>query len=229
MTGIEKSGTAELMNRRGFIRAVLRVICLAFLGWLGGTAFLRRKCIGSGGEWLCGSCPNLADCRFPAVLPSRPASGRRMVWQLDPRKCIQCGGCAVNCVRQPSAVKCVHNFEMCGYCRLCFGFFQPGAKVLTSAAENQLCPTGAIRRKFIEEPYYEYTIDESLCIGCGRCVKGCAAFGNGSLMLQVRPNLCLNCNECSIARLCPAQAFSLVPADRPYLIKPQTEKRGRNI
>lgn len=224
MAGIEKYGAVKLVTRRGFVVGALRALCLALLGWLGGAAFLRWKCLGADGTWACGTCPDRAACRFAAALPSKPASGRRMVWQLDPKKCIQCGGCAVNCVLQPSAVKCVHSFEMCGYCRLCFGFFQPGAKTLTSAAENQLCPTGAIRRKFIEEPYYEYTVDESLCIGCGRCVKGCAAFGNGSLMLQVRHDLCLNCNECAIARRCPASAFSLVPADRPYLFKPQAGK-----
>ena len=45
----------------------------------------------------------------------------------------------------------------------------------------------------------EYIIDEELCIGCAKCVKGCAAFGNGSLHLQVRHDRCLNCNECTIA------------------------------
>jgi electron transport complex protein RnfB len=106
---------------------------------------------------------------------------------------------------------------------LCFGFFQPGATTLNSAAENQICPTGAIRRKFIEEPYYEYTIDESLCIGCGRCVKGCSAFGNGSLVLQVRHDRCVNCNECSIARDCPSDAFRQIPATTPYRLKAGTE------
>ena len=141
------------------------------------------------------------------------------VWQLDPHKCAQCGRCATHCVLNPSAVKCVHAFPMCGYCKLCFGYFQPGASELTSAAENQTCPTGAIQRTFIEEPYYQYTIDETLCIGCGKCVKGCGTFGNGSLHLQVRHDRCLNCNECAIARACPADAFRRVPADHPYLMK----------
>jgi electron transport complex protein RnfB len=113
---------------------------------------------------------------------------------------------------------------MCGYCKLCFGFFLPGAASLTSAAENQVCPTAAIKRQFIETPYFEYTIDEPLCIGCGRCVKGCGAFGNGSLVLQVRHDRCVNCNECAIARNCPADAFSRVPAEEPYLFQPKTAK-----
>ncbi len=167
----------------------------------------------------CGNCPDLAKCDLPQASSSRSVNKRRTVWQLDPAKCIQCGRCATNCVLQDSAVKCVHHFEMCGYCKLCFGFFQPGSQVLTSAAENQICPTGAICRKYLEEPYYEYTIDESLCVGCGRCVKTCAAFGNGSLILQVRHDRCVNCNDCSIARECPADAFRRFPAETPYLLK----------
>jgi len=78
---------------------------------------------------------------------------------------------------------------------------------------------GAIQRKFVEDPYYEYTIDEALCIGCAKCVDGCNRFGNGSLYLQVRHDRCLNCNECSIARVCPSDAFRRVPASHPYLLK----------
>ncbi|MFC1677157.1 ferredoxin [Planctomycetota bacterium] len=142
-----------------------------------------------------------------------------MVWQLDPHKCIACGNCATYCVLEESAVKCVHAFAMCGYCDLCTGFFEPEPRALDTGAENQLCPTGAIKRSFVEDPYYEYTIDEKLCSGCGKCVKGCVAFGNGSLFLQVRHDRCLNCNECSIAAACPSQAYKRVPVDQPYIIK----------
>jgi len=140
-------------------------------------------------------------------------------WQLDPEKCRQCGRCATACVLSPSAVKCVHAYALCGYCDLCGGYHQPYVKDVDSAAENQLCPTSAIRRTFVEDPYYEYTIDQDLCIGCGVCVKGCASFGNGSLFLQVMHDRCVNCNECAIARVCPAQAFRRVPAEQPYLLK----------
>ncbi len=142
-----------------------------------------------------------------------------LVWQLDPRKCIQCGNCATACVLEESAVKCVHSYSMCGYCALCTGYFEPQPNALNTGAENQLCPTGAIERHFVEEPYFEYTIDEELCVGCGKCVKGCTMFGNGSLYLQVRHDRCVNCNECSIAVQCPAEAFSRVPASDPYLLK----------
>jgi electron transport complex protein RnfB len=139
------------------------------------------------------------------------------VWQLDPAKCVQCGRCATECVLTPSAVKCVHAYEVCGYCKLCGGYHRPDAGAINTAAENQLCPTGAINRTFIEDPFYEYTIDERLCNGCAKCVAGCGSFGNGSLYLQVRHDRCLDCNDCAIARRCPARAFRRVPASKPYL------------
>jgi electron transport complex protein RnfB len=141
------------------------------------------------------------------------------VWQIDPYKCIGCDNCAKNCVLEVSAVKCVHTFPMCGYCELCTGFFEPQPNDLNTGAENQLCPTGAIVREFVEEPYYKYHIDEPLCIGCGKCVKGCNAFGNGSLQLQVMRDRCVDCNECAIAVVCPADAFVRVPIERPYQMK----------
>ncbi len=141
------------------------------------------------------------------------------VWQIDPLVCTQCGRCADECVRSPSAVKCVHAYDLCGYCDLCGGYLKPGTTDLHTGAENQLCPTSALLRNFIEEPFFEYTIDEDLCIGCGKCVKGCSSFGNGSLHLQIRHDRCMNCNQCSIAQLCPSDAISRVPVDNPYNIK----------
>jgi electron transport complex protein RnfB len=152
----------------------------------------------------------------------RRASGST-VWQLDPEKCVQCGRCATHCVLNPSAVKCVNSYEICGYCDLCPGYLQTGAK-LDTGAESQLCPVSAIKRKFIEGPYFQYVVDEDLCVGCGKCVKGCARFGNGSLYLQVKRDLCVDCNECEIARGCPAEAFQRIPAEDAYLLK--TSQKG---
>jgi len=169
------------------------------------------------------------------TLAATKATGDKWVWQIDPFLCQQCGRCADNCVLGPSAVKCVHAFDLCGYCDLCGGYFKPGVTDLTTAAENMLCPTAALKRNFIEEPFFEYTIEEDLCIGCAKCVKGCSSFGNGSLHLQIMHHLCNNCNQCAIARTCPADAISRVPASEPYLVKgdfsnssisDQTEENG---
>ncbi len=36
-----------------------------------------------------------------------------------------------------------------------------------------ICPQAAISRKEIEGKDYQYTVDESLCIGCGFCAGAC--------------------------------------------------------
>lgn len=162
---------------------------------------------------------------IPAALVKKTYSSE-YVWQIDPHKCTQCGQCKTNCVVTPSAVKCVHAFRMCGYCDLCGGYLRQGVKTISTGAENQMCPVGAIKRTYVEEPYFQYTIDEELCDGCGKCVKGCADFGNGSLYLQIRQDLCLNCNECSVARKCPSDAISRIPAGTAYLEK---EEGGLNM
>jgi Na+-translocating ferredoxin:NAD+ oxidoreductase subunit B len=151
-------------------------------------------------------------------LAKRSFSGKT-VWQLDPAKCVHCNRCSTACILTPSAVKCVNVYNLCGYCDLCDGYLRNNSKDLNTAAENQLCPTSAISRKFIEEPFFQYDVNENLCIGCAKCVKGCADFGNGSFQLQIRHNICVNCNECAIARACPSGAFSRVPAEHPYLLK----------
>ncbi|MCG8570739.1 MAG: ferredoxin [Spirochaetes bacterium] len=156
---------------------------------------------------------------IPAFLTRK--SIRLTVWQVDPYLCVQCGRCATECVLTPSAVKCVHAFEVCGYCDLCSGYLRPDSHALDTGAENRLCPTKAIQRTFIEDPYFEYTINEKLCIGCGKCVKGCGAFGNGSLYLQIRHDRCINCNECLIAQKCPSMAVKRISATQGYILKGQ--------
>jgi electron transport complex protein RnfB len=151
-------------------------------------------------------------------------AGEDLVWQIDPEKCIACGNCATRCVLTPSAVKATRAFAMCGYCDLCLAYFEPQPSALNTGAENQMCPTGALKRAFVEDPYYTYTVDEDLCIGCAKCVKGCTAFGNGSTFLQVRHDRCLNCHQCSIAAECPSGAFRRVPASQPYLLKDKDTK-----
>ena len=196
------------------MQSLVRGGIFAGLTVLTGTLVYRSRKSGCGLGIACDTCPKSKDCNL-----AKAKAFRQTVWQLDPAKCIQCGRCATNCVLSPSAVKCFHVYAMCGYCDLCGGYFKPETRELTTAAEHQLCPTNAIKRKFVEDPFFEYSIDEKLCIGCAKCVKGCGAFGNGSLQLQVDHKLCKNCNECSIARSCPSEAFSRVPADSPYLLK----------
>jgi electron transport complex protein RnfB len=166
---------------------------------------------------LCGQGMGLVV--FGGLTAGLSARTRRSgaLWQIDPALCTQCGQCATHCVLDQSAVKCFHEFRMCGYCELCTGFFEPQPNALNEGAENQICPAGAIERARKVDPYYEYQIDEDRCTGCARCVKGCTQFGNGSLYLQVRHDVCLNCNECSIARACPSKAFVRVPATQPYI------------
>jgi electron transport complex protein RnfB len=168
-------------------------------------------------QGLWGGC--LAGLAGTGAILAAKSQQQKYVWQVDPYKCTACGNCATFCVLQESAVKCVHAYAMCGYCDLCTGYFRPEPKDLNTAAENQLCPRGAIIRTYVEDPYFEYTIDESKCNGCGKCVEGCGAFGNGSLFLQIRHDRCVNCNECAIAKACPDNAIVRVPADNPYLLK----------
>jgi len=159
-----------------------------------------------------------------AVAAARTSDEPEMVWQIDPEKCTMCGNCATACVVTPSAVKCLHAYDVCGYCKLCGGYHNSSALDPDTAAENMLCPTDAIVRTFIEDPYYEYTIDESLCIGCAKCVEGCESFGNGSFYLQIRHNICVNCNDCAIAKVCDGDAISRVPASQPYIPKGKRHK-----
>jgi Na+-translocating ferredoxin:NAD+ oxidoreductase subunit B len=204
-----------MTTRRDFLNTLVRGGLLAGLTFItGGLIFRSGREDSCGFDFQCGSCSRSDGCTLPEAMLKR-----QYVWQLDPKKCIQCGRCATNCVLTPSAVKCTHVYAMCGYCDLCGGYFKPGTTTLNTGAENQLCPTNALKRRFIEDPFFEYTIDETLCIGCGKCVKGCGAFGNGSLQLQVRHDRCVNCNQCSIARNCPSGAFSRVPANDPYLLR----------
>lgn len=177
----------------------------------------RKNFINRSGRWLLFG--GLAYLTGRIIYKQKVSPSGKYSWQIDPYKCTQCGRCATECVRGMSAVKCVHSFQLCGYCDLCGGYFKPNTLSLTTGAENQLCPTGALKRKFIEEPFFEYTIDEELCNGCGKCVKGCSSFGNGSLQLQIRHKLCENCNECSIARVCPSDAISRVPVEAANQIK----------
>ena len=143
------------------------------------------------------------------------------VFQIDPNLCSNafgskepkvCDLCRVSCVLSHSAVKAVNDFSKCGYCMLCPAYFdvetEPDARGIPT---GKVCPQDAIIRRVVgkEDPddpnnnFYEYTIDETKCDGCGRCVKACLPpFGNGSLRLEIRYDRCVDCNTCSIAVAC---------------------------
>ncbi len=201
------------VSRRQMLCHATRFVAVGGIGGLSAWLFFKRSgqaaaaCPDAGAT--CSECSQAAGCRLPQV------------WQIDPNVCVACGRCQTNCVLDLSAVKAVNCFALCGYCDKCTGYFPENDDVLETGAEHQLCPTGAITRTYIEsrgvERYFEYTIDEQLCIACGRCVLGCR-LQNGSLFLQVRHDRCLNCNECSIAVHCPVQAFRRVPAAAPQLL-----------
>ena len=176
----------------------------------------RRKFLKTCGQLVAGgTILSLLGLSYRKIEAKKPAC----FWQIDPQKCSFCGRCETDCVLPMSAVKCVHAEKVCGYCDLCGGYYRANVKELNTAAENLMCPTGAIQRKFVEEPYFEYAINENLCNGCGKCAKGCNSFGNGSLYLQIKQELCKNCNECRIAKTCPANAVKRVPIAEAYDLK----------
>ena len=201
----------DKQNRRKLLRSMARAGALAGLGFVGYGAARPGKM-----QLVNPEASETAHSDNPS---SDTESPKRMLWQIDPEKCTYCGKCAEMCVLHNSAVKCLHKSDICGYCDLCTGYYYPEPSNLDTAAENQICPTGAIARKYVEEPYFQYHIDHKLCIGCAKCVEGCSKFGNGSLYLQIMHDRCLNCNECAIAVQCQASAIIRVPDTRPYFYK----------
>ena len=89
-----------------------------------------------------------------SVVPKLGSEEASLFWQIDPTVCTQCGRCETHCVLPVSAVKCIHAHRVCGYCDLCGGYYRTNVKELNTAAENLMCPTGAIQRKFVEDPYF---------------------------------------------------------------------------
>ena len=160
-------------------------------------------------------------------------AGAEGVWVIDWEKCVNsrlgavdvtvCELCATECVLGLSAVRAVNDYAKCGRCYICPGYYDIKSAVDAEGLPAQkLCPRDALKREPIGEidPYdpannfYEYTVDETLCNGCGKCVLGCKEpAGLGSIRLEVRYNLCLDCNRCSIAIACPDEAYERRPRE----------------
>ncbi len=183
-------------NRREMLGHTARVAGLAALG--GAAAYLTTK------------------------------AGRADLWQIDPTRCLVsklgvhnvevCQRCATECVVALSAVRAVNDYSKCGRCYICPAYFDIMSEMDmdTYLPSQKLCPRDAIRREPIGEVdpsdpannYYEYLIDDELCNGCGKCVMGCKEpAGLGSIVLEVRHDICVNCNRCSISAACPEDAY----------------------
>ena len=189
----------DKVSRRGFLVQGGRAVAVAALG-----ATTYRLVAGRS-----------ADSDF-----ERPPA--RYAWRIDPQKCTFCGKCEIACVRKPSAVKAVNDQKKCSNCVVCHGHLldedTPTEKIDTEG--RKVCPYGAVSRRNFGGDYYIYTIDDSYCVGCGKCAKRCDDDGSQSMFLIIRPDLCLNCNQCNIALECPAGAIERIP------LSPEDNYRG---
>ena len=148
-------------------------------------------------------------------------------WYIDTAKCVNsrlgatgvdvCDQCAVSCVLELSAIRAVNEYDKCGRCYICPAYYDVTSEVDEEGLPSgKLCPRDAIERKAIGEVdpddpannFYEYIIDEVKCNGCGECVMGCKEpAGLGSICLEVRHDLGLDCNRCTISAVCPDKAY----------------------
>src|SRR3989304_1342627 len=191
-------------DRRQFLQRTGRTACAVALG---GTAVVlgRRACAGDAG----------------AIAPNRSVNIRLGVTGADR----VCDLCATQCVLPLSAVRAVNDYAKCGRCCICPAYFDVRSPTGGDGLPTKkLCPRDAIVRTVIgdvdpHDPlnnYYEYTIDEDRCNGCGRCVmEGRDPAGLGSIRLEVRYDRCLRCNQCTIAMQCPDDAYCRVGPHPP--------------
>ncbi len=175
----------------------------------------RRKFIRFGGQLVGASLLGGAAWRVftgsdPEAAFSQPKGP--YVWRINPEKCTFCGLCETACVRKPSAVKAVNDQKKCSYCVACYGHISElsVASELIQSQGVRVCAHDAVRRVEFsggKDGYHLYTIDDAKCTACGKCTKRCNQLGTKSMFLIIRPDLCLGCNRCTIAAVCPEGAI----------------------
>ena len=84
-------------------------------------------------------------------------------------------------------------------------------------------PTGPMLRGEDDGPVADRAAGQRAAAAVAEAAKGRSTDPEAHrLFLQARHDRCLNCNECSIARSCPADAYRRVPVATPYILKGQT-------
>ncbi len=149
------------------------------------------------------------------LLASRSISSGK--WYIDTEECIGCGDCATECIKSQSAVRAVIDTVACSGLDKCRAFYRSTSSRFGQSVANQNCPTGAFKREKDSDRYF-YWIDESLCIGCGKCFRGCRKC-EGAIKLEVKDEFCVNCNDCKIELSCPTNAFKFG--------KPESQKENK--
>lgn len=145
----------------------------------------------------------------------QPGPVTRHAWQINTDKCTGCGLCKTLCVRTPSAAKAVNDQKKCSFCVVCYGHISnkniDSDKIMSEG--KLVCPQDAVMRKEQsggKDGYFIYEIDDDKCDGCCKCVEQCIKKGTKSMFMIIRPDLCINCNDCNIAAHCPEKAVDKV-------------------
>ncbi|MCX7804757.1 MAG: hypothetical protein N3A38_06150 [Planctomycetota bacterium] len=179
----------------------------------GRREFLLLLGRGFGAAFLGGIAARLAAGWSVAAGKDRPADRAR--WRIDQARCTFCGKCATACVRKPSAVKAVNDQKLCSNCVVCYGhIYNRSAPSDRIEKETRVCPADAVRRWNFsggQDGYFIYEIRHEDCSGCGACARECNRYGSKSMSLIIRPDICLDCNECAIAAVCPSGAIYRAP------------------
>lgn len=181
------------------------------------TQYSRRNFIINAGRAVFGLALGTIAYRVGGSFLNSEQAGplTRHAWQIDPDKCTACGKCKTLCVRTPSAVKAVNDQKKCSFCVVCYGHISnkniASDKIMSDG--KRVCPNEAVTRKEYsggKDGYYIYDIDDDKCDGCSKCVEQCIKKGTKSMFLIIRPDLCINCNDCNIAANCPEKAIDKV-------------------